>query len=305
VVAKWLPGAIMGHALGTIAVLALAFSPLFRASAEARFWALGALLACLPVAAQFPHDRLLLFVGVGAAPLVALFLARLWQMPPSARSAFGRAFETPLGWACVLLHLVVAPLWLPLRALAPADVTHLVASVDRAVGDAPGIEQKTVVLVNPPSDYVGYVPTVRAAIGRARPAALRWLATGASAVTVERVDATTLRVRPDEGFLWLASERMQRSLAHPMPVGHEVDLGDPLIRVTQSLPDGRPAEILARFDAALEDPRYAFHAWSERGAHPFAPPAIGTSARLPQVNYLALLPPFPGGGLKPSETSPP
>jgi hypothetical protein len=298
VVAKWLPGAIMGHALGTIVALSLAFASLVRASPEARMWALGSVLACLPVAAQFPHDRLLLFVGVGGAPLVALFLARLWQTAPAARSWFARAFETPLGWACVTLHMVVAPLWLPLRALSPADVTHLIAGVDRAVGDAPGIERKTVVLMNPPGDYVGYVPTLRAATGRARPASLRWLATGASAVTVERVDATTLRVRPDEGFLWLASERMQRSLARPIRVGDEVRLSDLVVRVTEQLSDGRPAEILARFQAPLEDPRYAFHAWSERGAAPFTPPAVGERVTLPQVNYLALLPPYPGGGLK-------
>lgn len=298
VVAKWLPGAIMGHALGTLVVLSLAFASLVRASAQARMWALGCVLACLPVAAQFPHDRLLLFIGVGGAPLVALFLARLWQTAPAARSVFARAFETPLGWACVALHLIVAPLWLPLRALSPADVTHLIAGVDRAVGDAPGIEQHTVVLVNPPADYVGYVPPLRAASGRARPATLRWLATGASAVTVTRVDATTLRVRPDEGFLWLASERMQRSLARPFRAGDEVHLRDLDVRVTEQLPDGRPAEILARFEAPLEDPRYAFHAWSETGARAFTPPAVGTSVRLPQVNYLSLLPPYPGGGLK-------
>jgi len=155
-----------------------------------------------------------------------------------------------------------------------------------------------VVLMNPPADYVGYVPTLRVAERRVRPRGLHWLATGASAVTVTRVDAATLRVRPARGFLWLASERMQRSPEmNPFAVGDEVRFTDLTIVVTEVTDDGRPAEMVARFAAPLEDARYVLRAWDLDGARPFEPPAVGASVTLPALDYLALLPPYPGAGL--------
>jgi hypothetical protein len=179
-----------------------------------------------------------------------------------------------------------------LRVRAPLDLARMIATADESIDDSPAIRDKTVILVNPPADpYAGLLPTLRAAEGRPMPRALRWLATGASEVRVTRVDDRSLRVRPAAGFLSLPSERMQRNPARRMPVGHEVRYSDTTIRVTAITADGRPAEILARFDAPLEDARFVFLAWSpDKRFVPFALPAVGQSRTLPKVDFASLLP---------------
>ena len=62
------------------AVLFLVLLLLIRAAAPphdrlARFWAAGMFFATIPVAATFPMDRLLTFVGLGASGLLAQYLA--------------------------------------------------------------------------------------------------------------------------------------------------------------------------------------------------------------------------------------
>ena len=291
----WLPALMLGVALVEIGVIAWLLWPALRAEPAARFFALGGLLSLLPVASQFPHDRLLTFAGVGAAPVVALALTPLLQ---AARGVGAQGSVVSGGlrraglWGLFTLHLVIAPLWLPLRARAPADLSSMIATADESVDDSPAVRDKTVILVNPPADaYAGLLPTLRAAQGRPMPRALRWLATGASEVQVTRIDDRTLRVRPAAGFLSLPSERMQRDPARRMPVGYEVRYTDTTIRVTALTADGRPAEILARFDAPLEDPKLVFLAWSpDKRFVPFALPMVGQSRSLPKVDIVSLLP---------------
>jgi hypothetical protein len=95
-----------------------------RKQKTAAFWAAGMLLSLIPVCATVPSDRLLLFPGIGAFGLVALFLAaaraELSKTPFAARGARGKA-----GWAAlalaslffVVMHAVIAPLLLPARAV--------------------------------------------------------------------------------------------------------------------------------------------------------------------------------------------
>jgi hypothetical protein len=191
----------------------------------------------------------------------------------------------------VAIHLVIAPLWLPIRARAPLDGERMLAAGDLSIGYSPELRGQTLVLLNPPLDaYAGYVPPRRVAQGLARPRAVRWLATGASEVRVTRVDAATLIVRPRDGFLSLPSEQMQRDPRNRMPVGHRIVFSDLTIEITALTPDGRPAEIRARFARPLEDPGYRFMDWRGRRFEPFALPAIGATRVLPRVDFASLLP---------------
>ena len=82
---------------------------------------------------------------------------------------------------------------------------------------------------------------------------------------------------------------MQRDPQDRLPVGHRIRYSDLTIEVSAETADQRPAEILARFDHPLEDPRYVFFEW--RGLHfvPFALPAIGEARVLPRVDMMGLL----------------
>ena len=289
--AGWLQPLMYGFSLLMLAGMWWLLSSSLRSDPTTRFWALGTALSALPACSQVASDRLLLFVGVGAHALVAQLLAPVIAGDRSAAPAHHArpAARVALGSLCVL-HLGLAPLALPLRARGAADVTNLLSLADRTLpsGDDPRVG--TLVLVNPPGDaFAGYIPMMRAASGRKQPAErLRWLATGASRATVERLDARTLRVELDDGFMSLASERMQRSASHPMPVGYTVALSGMLVTVTRVTSDNRPKEITARFDVPLEDPSLRFLRWSNDGYVPFVVPAIGQSTTLPAMNFLQL-----------------
>ena len=220
-------------------LFSLAIAGALRTSSRARFFALGMLLATLPVSAQFPHDRLLLFIGVGAAPLIALLIASILQ--PRAERV-GTALERGAGYVCLGLHLVLAPLLLPLRVLAPMHGERMVAAADRSLPADAAVRDQTLVLVNPPVDaFAGFLPPTRSAQRRPRPRAVRWLATGTSDVMVERLDARTLRVRPEAGFLAQPAERMQRDPKQRLPVGHRIRYSDLTIEISAETSDQRPA----------------------------------------------------------------
>jgi hypothetical protein len=284
--ASWLQPAVLAWVCLVLLAFALAIRPILRDEPAARFFALGSVLSALPVSAQFPHDRLLLFIGLGAAPVVALLIARV--LAPDARPV--PRFSRAAGYACIGLHLVLAPLLLPARVLAPWHGEIMIGRGDRSLDDSAAVRDKTLVLMNPPLDaYAAYLPPARAAQGRNRPRAVRWLATAGSDVRVTRVDDRTLRVRPTIGFLALPSEHMQRDPRDRMPVGYRVRYSDLTIEVTALTPDGRPAEILARFDRPLEDPSYEFYAWHGLQYEPFALPKVGASLVLPRVDFTKLL----------------
>lgn len=287
---RLVPLLVLAWAVLVLVALGLLLRPLLRRQRTARFWLCGTLFCALPACAQFPADRLLVFIGVGAAALLAQFLGAFVEGDEGLGAGpIARRAVPVFAYALLFLHLVIAPLWLPWRARGPADITRMLEPADSSIDSDPAVRDKSVILVNPPADaFAGYIPTLRAATGRPRPRHLRWLATGASAVKVQRVDDHSLRVAPAAGFLSLASEFMQRSPRKRMPVGHVVELTGLSITVTRLMPDGRPAEILARFFLPLESDRLVFLQWSPAGFVPFPLPPVGSAVTLPPADFVSL-----------------
>jgi hypothetical protein len=83
---------------------------------------------------------------------------------------------------------------------------------------------------------------------------------------------------------------MQRDPRDRIPLGQVVPLTDLAIEVTALTPDGRPAEILARFSAPLEHPRYQLMYWDRGAFRAFTPPEQGASTTLRKVDFASLLP---------------
>jgi hypothetical protein len=73
---SWLRWTLAGTGWALCIGLLWALWPLLKESRQARFWALGSLGATLPLCAAFPMDRLLLFPGLGAAALLALWVQK-------------------------------------------------------------------------------------------------------------------------------------------------------------------------------------------------------------------------------------
>lgn len=265
-------------------VTALAW-PVLRREPVARTWALGSVLACLPIAGTFPADRLLVFVGVGAAGLVAMVLVDVATRRPRASLA-RRAGAAGL----VVIHCVLGPLLLPIRARSMETVARSFEHIDRAVPGDRSIVDRTLVVVRTPSDgLVLYLPAIRAARHEPSPGRLRVLSSTGLAARITRVGPESLRIEPEGGFLASTPERMLRGPGHPFAVGDVVELSDLRVTVESITADARPAVVRFDFSRSLDDPSFVFITWYAAGFGDFTPPPVGETVTLPPVDAMETL----------------
>ena len=289
---------IAAGTLFSILLLVVVVIPLVRRDVAARFWAVGAGLSLVPACASFPSDRSLMFVGLGAMGLVAQFLtvtySRISQDQESdeavARSPVPRASVRgalrslcrPLAALFVLMHAVVSPIALAIRAQSPLAGQHITEQLHvNLPSDAP-LDHRDVVVINAPSVFhVGYLPIRRALAGLSIPRHTRTLSPSHSAVSVHRLDLHTLLIRPRHGYLGLMYDRLYRNEDYPMHLGQRVELTGMTVEVKALTDDGRPAEALFHFDRPLEDPSMLWLKWEDGRFVPFTPPGVGETVDLP------------------------
>jgi hypothetical protein len=288
-VGLWAPGLrpwLFGWSALVVAAFAILALPVAKKDPVTRFFAVGAVLATLPMCATFVHDRLLMVPCLGIMAVVARVLTT-WASEPGAL-----ARKAALG-VLVAVHVIAGPLLAPVRAYAAVgESRQLLQNAYDSIPSDPTVASKTVVLVNPPFDpFASYFPLSRQVERRPRPEHLRWLATGATPLRIERTDERTLVIEAQRGWLSTTSERMLRNPDDaPAQVGDVVDLSDVSFEVTRVV-DRRPHEVRARFRLALEDPRMLWLAWSPdgHGFIPFRPPPVGASVEVAPVEMLRAL----------------
>jgi hypothetical protein len=268
----WRPGRWLAPALFAAALL----------GGEA---ALGAVLSLLPMCATYPMDRLLVFAGVGAMATVALALARWREGGLALLARPRRLLATAVVLALVLVHVVLAPLLLPLRVLAVGFMAQMGDRLEASVPKDETVRGKSLVILSSAAEMTTFPPWMQRQVsGVPRPARMRVLASCFSKLSVSRPDATTLRVRPERGFLdneWL---RMVRGPSRPFRTGDEVVLSDVRVRVRSVTADGRPAEVDFTFGVPLEDPSLLWRRLEGGGTLvPWSPPAVGESEVLPSI----------------------
>ncbi|MEO1087587.1 MAG: hypothetical protein AAFY88_25405, partial [Acidobacteriota bacterium] len=205
-------------------------------------------------------------------------------------------FAVALAGVFALVHLVFAPLALARSAESFRSAERYFTGQSSTLPNDPS---ESVVLVSAPNFYLASLaPVAQAARGEALPADLLTLATGVYGVEVERLDARTLRVRPDGGFLLppgqappgqvapaasflhflQTADQLYRRL-EPFTTGERIRRGEVIIEVVEVTPDGRPATVDFRFPAALEERRWIrFVEW--RGYEPWPLPDVGGVARI-------------------------
>ncbi|HEX7668508.1 MAG TPA: hypothetical protein VF395_02940, partial [Polyangiaceae bacterium] len=251
-----------------------------------RFWAVGMGLSLLPLAATFPNDRLLLFVGLGAMPLLSrLFHGFVARGARGEHEGRGRVLVI-VGLA--FLHLVAAP---PLLALRAAQMELFGVTHDRGaqgIPSDPGVAGKTVVVVAAPTViFANYIQAQRAFEGTPRPAHLYVLASASSPITVERRGAQAIVLRPEQGFLYTPLEQHYRGGA-PLVRGDRVSLSAMTADVMETGPSGRPSAVRFSFDAPSDD--YVFVTWKNGRFVPFALPDVGgPPVLLPEEDFGRIL----------------
>jgi hypothetical protein len=278
---------IMATAVIFVLLMGVFFYPLVRRDRLVCFALLGAALSLLPASATFNSDRMLSWVAIGASIALARFLSLYMQDPALlGLSPLLSRLSPAVVLALVVTNIIVAPLLLPSRAHGGNALVEILDRADAGVPKDPAITGKKVVFFNTPAvPLAGYIPVMRAVKGEPRPRSQVWLATSTTELTVQRVDAHTLRVRPDGGFLINPGDLLLRSPRDPLKRGQRIVLGDTVIQVEEMTSDRRPAQILARFSQPLDGPDLYFVCWEEIGFIPCKPPGIGGRLRLPSADY--------------------
>ena len=257
----------------TVVVILLVLWRLLRRDRRAAFWASSMVLSALPVCATFASDRVLFVTGIGAMGLVAQVLARAGE---ALDDFWTRRSVRWLGGLLAATHLVMAPLLLPLRSYFPAIMQSGYDGAYRSMDQLGDLTDRTLIIVNGPDAFwTSYTSLCRAHLGRTVPNRVLALATGLASSRVTRVDARSLRLESEEGYLTSFLDRLFRHPERPFAPGDTVRVSDVEIRLEKVTDDGRPVALLCVFDNSLEQPNRVWAVWSKRGYVPFELPAIG------------------------------
>jgi len=238
-----------------------------------RFAAMGMILSLLPACATFPSDRTLLFAGLGASILLAHALGRAANRESRAARVLGAVWVT--------LHLVVAPLLLPLRSLTMTAYHNRVARAAESAYALVKSADERLVVVNAPDYYfcsLLRILRVRAAGEDAPP--MICLAGTLSDVDLARIDDNTLEVRSSVGFLSEPFNRIYRSRRNPMHVGQRVFVGTAEAEVTAVNAGGEPLAASFRFIWPLDSEKLKLVSYRDGLYRPMAPPGPGQVLRV-------------------------
>ena len=272
----------------TVLLVGWLSAPLLRRDDNARFWALGALLAMVPVSASFSSDRVLLLVGVGAFALLAKLFVHWLERGAAGERIGGPRAAVLAGYAG--LHLMIAPLMNPIRARFLELAGAALDRADAGIPSDPSIRDKTLVVANAPVDaFIGFLQVMRERRGVPRPAHVYSLSSATSPIELTRHSERVLRVRPERGYLYTESERFWRGARHPLSLGQRIELSTMTAVVVELTADGRPAAVDFLFHGPLDSSVYAWVFWQDGRYTPFVPPPVGQSVRFPAQDFVEIL----------------
>lgn len=267
-----------------LAGIAIVLVPMLRRDAVARFWALGMVLALLPVSATFPDNRLLLFAGLGGMGLLAQFFAywlgkAAWL--PSSRSWRGLAQVFMVVF--VVVHLLIAPLFLPIQCQGTARLADLgLEKPLKELSKKKDFTGKNIIFINPPVPFVvTHTPFICMKLGISPPSRTRILASGLNPhLNITRVNEFSLEIEPAGGFMAQDLDLLYRGRQHPMKIGQRVELTDMIAEVIELTEDNRPKRARFTFMKPLDDSSLCFYQWKDQGFLPLELPKVGQSVRL-------------------------
>jgi hypothetical protein len=267
---KGMSGVVAGWTV--LVVLGSLFWISVRKHAASRFFALATVL-CVPLVCMRAFEpRNLLFMGVGAFGLIAIFITRALGERQARLPAKAALVVVSLG--LLVAHLLLAPLHLVEEVGQQGANARFGAASDFAASTFPSdsdLDKATLVFVHSPDFPVQIItPYFKLrAEGKPAPARLRTLVSDVTtAFMVSRVDERTLAVTAPQGFpqgSWLTGSYGLPGMA---------------VEVKERMPDGTGKVVWFRFDVPLEHPSLRWVTWSDAGWTPFSPPALGEQRQI-------------------------
>lgn len=255
-------------------LLFLLFWPVVKTNRTARFFGLGALLAVVPACATIAQTRSLIFVGIGAFGLLALWLT---NRPRS--SAWPRAVKAA-SLFLIILHLIIAPLVLPIISLYPMG-PGANQSQSKILPNMDGLEGQDLIILNHPVPIFMWSNLAdRVMNGKPLPAHTRVLTHAFTPISIKRTSQTQLHVHSSNGIPCYFS-RLFNMVSKQLKAGEEMTIKGLTVQIVNTDSSGLPIEAVFTFDRSLDDDSLVWLWWSNDSFQPFTLPAVGESIDIP------------------------
>ena len=255
-------------------LLILLLIPVLRQDRIARFWATGMIISILPISAVWPHDRNLLFMGIGAMGLIACWFNNISRIAWSEKSHLWLFFMRSLVVLFIIIHGLLAPLMLPFTSCIIARFQQKIETAARGLPSGPEYKDAQFIFINAPN-YLFYVHNIghmRAVKGDS--INLRALAAGKTPLQATRLDDNAIKITADGGTL-IDIDRGFRIYQHATSYpGQTVKQFDVVVDVLEVC-DGKPSSAIFRFAEPLDNPSYLWFNWKHDRYVPFSLPQVG------------------------------
>lgn len=253
-----------------------------------RFFALGTILALVPVCAILPQDRVLIHAEIGVSGVLSLLCVGLLARLKQDRQSVGWLPKVVIG-LMMTVHLLIFPVSsLALTTFMGAVLQPMSFNVISDLPKAAGQAGARVVFINPPMpNMLFYYPQMRSYMGLTNSKSSWALANGMEqSLMLTVIDESTIRLSSQTAFV----ERLHRDTrSQPFKAGDVVALDGLTITVEKVSADNAPLVALFHFDKPLSDPQWQFYVWDSVGYARFNMPAPGRMVAMPAVNMSAIV----------------
>lgn len=223
---KWLH---VGLGVGFLLLLAWVLWTI-RSHKLTGFLVVGMVLSLVPFCATEPNGRLLLWSSFGGMGLIAVLMETM--VPPPQESAKEQSVppSSPLfrGFVmtCLVSHLLVGVSSLPLKGMFAYQLEAVGKRIYKTTRSTRNPIETTLVVINTPIILLDIINLERKHLNKEPFAGyLRVLGTAHTSQTIERIDVHTLRMSPQDGFLFVIGY-LFRSNTNPMKPGEVIKLPD-------------------------------------------------------------------------------
>ena len=234
-------------------------------------------LSIVPACGTNADDRLLVIPGIAAFGLIGCWA----RYAAHAKPSFGLRLATAGG---ILVHVVIAPLLLPLRSTGSANMLTTIVARGSDSLPVPEADDVETIVISSPDGLLPSGMMLRRHLAGNPTLPLRVLSTApASPLTLARPAPGVLEMRSSGGMMhdpFVSAVRAEPFRAGDRRVirGIEVEV----VAATQ----GYPTELRFTFTSgALEDGSARFVTWQNHRFEEIALPSVGESLELPAIDF--------------------
>ncbi len=263
--------------------------PLTKSNNRARFWLFGSIFSALPVCSALPHDRLLLFIGLGGVGIIIELINKGYvnqnlkaNEPAQIVSGHSKPVKVFL-LLFLFIHLLISPLVLPLMAYSPkiwsSQVDHTPDDLFSTSGD---IENKKLVTFNVPIGSSMGIAIQKYNNDETLPKKIWPISNYSSVIKINTIDKHSLIIEKAGGFVQQEEKSVRNTQSQPFVINETIELTGLKLQVIELTKDNRPLKIKAQFDEELNDPGLLFLFWDKANKtyQQISIPSIGESVTL-------------------------